>query len=157
MYCSFFASNAILEFKLYCIWCKELCAPYTRRHVSPYLRPGWCTFRVCMMWTYRIGTNNSEWKIESCRVWVNASQTTSHSFESNLSNNVCTCPTRHNNKASSVSTLKKSKVAASSTWTEGGDPSLGKLTETGGTYSYKTMVYPMLITSAVIRLPSKRP
>ncbi len=38
--------------------------------------------------TYRIGINKSAWKIESCRVWVNASQTTSHSLESSLSSNV---------------------------------------------------------------------
>jgi hypothetical protein len=41
-----------------------------------------------MVCTYRIGINKSAWKIESCRVWVNASQTTSHSLESSLSSNV---------------------------------------------------------------------
>jgi hypothetical protein len=41
-----------------------------------------------MVCTYRIGINKSAWKIESCRVWVSASQTTSHSFESSLSSNV---------------------------------------------------------------------
>jgi hypothetical protein len=38
--------------------------------------------------TYRMGSKSLVWKMASCRVWVNASQTTSHSLESSLSSNV---------------------------------------------------------------------
>jgi hypothetical protein len=64
--------------------------------------------------TYRMGSKSLGWKMESCRVWVNASQTTSHSFESSLSNKVChvqTATQYRKPKVSSTLTLMSTETS----------------------------------------------
>jgi hypothetical protein len=93
--------------------------------------------------TYRMGSKSLVWKMESCRVWVNASQTTSHSFESSLSNKVChvQTPTQYRKPkvSSTLSSAQKSPTlhtllqqhssaaaaAAASGWVHEGDLVLG--------------------------------
>jgi hypothetical protein len=92
--------------------------------------------------TYRMGSKSLVWKMESCRVWVNASQTTSHSFESSLSNKVChvQTPTQYRKpKVSSTLTLISTEIsnsphssaaaaaAAASGWVHEGDLVLGTM------------------------------
>ncbi len=86
--------------------------------------------------TYRMGSKSLVWKMESCRVWVNASQTTSHSFESSLSNKVCQTPTQYRKpKVSSTLTLVSTEIsnsphssaAAASGWVHEDDIVLGTM------------------------------
>jgi hypothetical protein len=88
--------------------------------------------------TYRMGSKSLVWKMESCRVWVNASQTTSHSFESSLSNKVChvQTPSKYRKpKVSSTLTLISTEIsnsphssaAAASGWVHEGDLVLGTM------------------------------
>jgi hypothetical protein len=90
--------------------------------------------------SYRMGSKSLVWKMESCRVWVNASQTTSHSFESSLSNKVChvQTPTQYKKpKVSSTLTLISTEIsnspyspaeaAAASGWVHEGDLVLGTM------------------------------
>jgi hypothetical protein len=90
--------------------------------------------------TYRMGSKSLVWKMESCRVWVNASQTTSHSFESSLSNKVwhVQTPTQYKKlKVSSTLTLISTEIsnspnssaeaAAASGWVHEGDLVLGTM------------------------------
>jgi hypothetical protein len=91
--------------------------------------------------TYRMGSKSLVWKMESCRVWVNAPQTTSHSFESSLSNKVChvQTPTQYRKpNVSSTLTLISTEIsnsphssaaaaAAASGWVHEGDLVLGTM------------------------------